>query len=332
MSKVFHILVMLAWGLLLYGAPAAAAPGDGAASSSKSKRADVGEEKYKEAVQALRSSKSKMATVTSDLRESADAGYEPAVFLLWDIYDGKYMGFSNSLQNEGTKIAFELASGTSPWEKCQKNKDVRLEAQYRSALYLERGSGCAQSHKLAYNWMRKAAEGGSGKARVEFARFCMNGDKKHRPDAQLALRILLEQQRNDDSVPNLYFYLGHMYFNGLGLNGPDRKKALDFFTKGAEKGDVRAMNNLAFMYEHGIATSRDVDKAIRYYKMSAAGGNREAAANMQRLACRMEMNSSRAVARVDTVGMRIVRFLFLPRCIKELLAAFFHGDLSHYPA
>ncbi len=52
----------------------------------------------------------------------------------------------------------------------------------------------------------------------------------------------------------------------------DPKKALEFFTTAAAKGDAEAMYELGKLYEKGIGTKQDVAKALDLYRRSAEGG------------------------------------------------------------
>ena len=56
-------------------------------------------------------------------------------------------------------------------------------------------------------------------------------------------------------------------------NKGDYKTAASLFKKGAAQGDVRAQNNLAWMYDQGKGVLQDYAEAVRWYKLSAEQGD-----------------------------------------------------------
>jgi len=66
--------------------------------------------------------------------------------------------------------------------------------------------------------------------------------------------------------------LGVCYNYGIGVK-PDINKAITFFKLAVEKGNIPAMNILAFWYDDGIGIEKNIDKAFKLYEMSAEKGN-----------------------------------------------------------
>lgn len=54
------------------------------------------------------------------------------------------------------------------------------------------------------------------------------------------------------------------------------KKAIEWYTKSAEQGNVKAQYNLAECYEIGSGVKKDIDKAVEWYTKAAAQGDEEA--------------------------------------------------------
>lgn len=67
-------------------------------------------------------------------------------------------------------------------------------------------------------------------------------------------------------------YLARAYDEGL----DDLAKALPWYEKAAGKGDPKAQNRLAQLYDDGQGVAQDTDKALDWYTKAAAQGNDDA--------------------------------------------------------
>ncbi len=245
------------------------------------------------------------------LENCVQAGFTPAEFLLLDVYEGQFKGLDPQ-PRKAAELAYRLASAPEAEgeEDSEEEASMRAEAMFRYAIYRERGFGCDASAPDAYRWMRQAAVMGMNRARVELARYLMRG-KGHAALPRTALAILLAVERVSPETPNLYFYLGTMCAQGLGLKRPNWRMALRYFEQGAALGDARAMNNLAAMYERGIVVSQDTAQALRFYRKAATLGDKNASANWQRLAYKSGIKSdtpegSTYSQRLDRAIVRII--------------------------
>lgn len=223
-----------------------------------------------------------MSSVPLLLEHCRRAGSFTSALLLLDVYEGKFRGLE-AKPKDAADLALDLASSVMPENAGEEEKEARKEAMFRYAIYREKGFGCSPSPQKAYLWMRKAAMEDYPKARVEFARYLMNG-VGHDQMPKIARKILMEEAREHPRTPNLFFYLGHICSSGLGLPRPNHTMARKFFELGAQLNDPNATNNLATLYERGIGIGRDADEALRLYKKAAELGSKDAAVNMQRLA------------------------------------------------
>ena len=79
------------------------------------------------------------------------------------------------------------------------------------------------------------------------------------------------------SVPALY-YLGVCYYN-------DQKfgEAVKCYKKAAEKGDGDAMSWMGCCYENGQGVTKDLQEAIKWYKLGAKNGNEDSKKALERL-------------------------------------------------
>lgn len=73
-----------------------------------------------------------------------------------------------------------------------------------------------------------------------------------------------------------------MYSKGQGVEQDD-SKASYWFSQGANKGDPRAMYNLAVFYEKGLYLPRDLDKARYWYQKASEKGLEKATDKLKSL-------------------------------------------------
>lgn len=260
--------------------------------------------------------------VTAMLERCTQWGHPLAAELLLDVYEGRRKGLEPQPE-KAAKLARALAQTTLQLDRNHpESARVQRESMYRYALYCEKAFGCAKSEKEAVSWMLKAANADVGRARVEMARYLMDKSKPYANPRQ-ALQLLRAQAKKDPYTPNVFFYLGHAYMTGHGLPHPMPQLAFECYELGEKVKDPRAINNLAAMYERGIATSRDLTTALHLYKKAADLGNKEASANMQRLAyikAELETGTPHAL-RVDYAAMRVIEVLPIPSRIRRHLTA-----------
>lgn len=253
-------------------------------------------------------------------------GHADAARLLLDVYEGQFKG----LEAEPTKayeLAAKLAESSDEETNDADRRQLVAEALYRQALYLERGYGCTADLKAAFNNMYKAAERDYGEARVQLARYLMMG-KVCKPVPHLAWDLLKQQAKKDPSTPHVFFYMGYMSYRGLGQR-PNPRKAAEIFHLGAKMNDADCLNNLAAMYENGIAVKRNAGTALTLYRRSAALGNRQASANMQRLAFKEGRRANRdtghsAGRRITNAVLHVVKALPLSEAHKTALRNHLH--------
>lgn len=247
---------------------------------------------------------------TAMLEKCAQWGHPLAIELLLDVYEGRRKGLDPQPRKAAALAAGVAENKLQTDTRHPESARVHGECIFRYALYCEKGFGCPKSEKLALHWMLSAAKANVGKARVELARYLMNR-KKPWSNPRKALQLLRHQAKTAPDTPNVFFYLGHMYMTGLGLPRPMPQLALECYRMGERVKDPRAINNLAAMHEKGIATSRDLYTALHLYKKAADLGNKEASANMQRLAyIKAELETSTThTQRINNAAMRVIEAL-----------------------
>ena len=252
-----------------------------------------------------------VSSVPMLLETCAREGHTEATRLLLDVYEGRFKGLSPNPQ-QALKIAHELAEAERLDKRPQEYRKLRTEAMFRLALYLEKGIAGAADKAAAYAWMRRAAQRGMPEAVVEKARYLMNGTgTPQRPEK--AWRLLYKQAKEAPATPHLFFYMGHMCLQGKGIPR-DARKAFELFRMGARLNDAQCLNNLGTMFENGYPTPRDYESAYQLYRKAAYLGNKEASANMQRLAFKEEIRASSRNGtpyrkRIDHATSRIINAL-----------------------
>ncbi len=251
-------------------------------------------------------------TVPMLLETCTREGHPDAARLLMDVYEGKFKGL-NASPDQATRLARNLAeSPRLDRAEAPEKSEVRTESMYRLAMYLEKGTGCPVNKEEAYVWMQRAARRGMPEAKVEEARYLMQGiGVKQNP--KLAWQLLHSQARINPDTPHLFFYMGHMCAQGIGMPR-NARKAFELFRMGAIRNDARCLNNLGAMFEYGYPTPRNTENALRLYRKAANQGNREASANMQRLAfkegIRAQVRSTTTAAkRIDNAALRVIHAL-----------------------
>ena len=231
-----------------------------------------------------------------------------ATLLLMDVFEGKFKGLVANPE-QATRLARGMANAAALDDSSPEAFDLRTEAMFRLALYLEKGSGCKADADEACQWMQKAARRGLPQAGVEHARYLMLGIGTP-ADPQRAWDILHEQALRHPATPNLFFYMGHMCAQGIGMKA-NARKAFELFRLGARLHDARCLNNLGSMFEKGYPPPRNPENAYKLYRMAANLGNREASANMQRLAFKEGIRASHRSAtpirkRIDNATQHLI--------------------------
>ena len=78
---------------------------------------------------------------------------------------------------------------------------------------------------------------------------------------------------------NAQFFLGHMYWYGLGVSQDDAE-ASGWWRKGAEREHAGAQYCIGFMYDKGLGVPQDYAKALFWYRMADAQGHGGAQYNL----------------------------------------------------
>lgn len=260
------------------------------------------------------------------LETCARENHPEAAHLLIDVYEGRFKGLEPNLE-----LAAHMARGLAESRRLDTPagslSPVRTEAMYRLALYLEKGSGCPPDKKEAFMWMQRAAERGMPQANVELARYLMTSSGTA-ADPHRAWQLLHTQAKKNPRTPHIFFYMGYMSAQGIGMPR-NARKAFELFRMGAMMNDARCLNNLGAMFEKGYPTPRNAETALRLYRKAANLGNREASANMQRLAFKegvraQHISSTPHRQRIGNATLHIIEALPVSKYTRDRLKGWLH--------
>jgi TPR repeat protein len=130
------------------------------------------------------------------------------------------------------------------------------EAQNNLGVLYQHGAGVSQNYDTAKYWYQQALENGYSKASEQI----VNIDR-------------LKKFKSQD-----------LYIDGVEAYGEkDYVKALSLYKQSAELGYMSSQYSLASMYDRGLGTERDIDKATYWYEKAADQGSENAAARLKKL-------------------------------------------------
>lgn len=159
------------------------------------------------------------------------------------------------------------------------------QASFNLGILYEDGLGVAQDNGQALYHYEKSAQAGSSKAQYRLGLLYSAGVKTPKDDAKadqwLAAAAaqgdedaiaLLEQRK--DAAQN---QRDSDYFSAEALHAAGQhQQAFAIWRQLADSGDNRSVTRLAWMYETGQGTARDLDTAARLFRQSAEAGDPEA--------------------------------------------------------
>ncbi|MGN0829516.1 MAG: tetratricopeptide repeat protein [Akkermansia sp.] len=250
-------------------------------------------------------------------------GYTPAARLLLAVYEGRYKGLP-AKPNEACALARSLAESHATASQNPSWHAFCAEAMLHLARYAERGYGCTPDDAEAYRWYSRAADAGLPEARAEQARLLMLGRGVKR-DERAAWQYLHHLAQAHPHTPHIFFYMSSICYSHNA-----RTKAAKLLYMGALQHDADCLNNLASLYESGTVVAKDTAVALSLYRKAAALGNKQASANMQRLAYKEGMAATApeetpAHTRLANAVRRVVEILPINEHSKERLLLWLRG-------
>ncbi|MDR1339343.1 MAG: hypothetical protein LBK58_04750 [Prevotellaceae bacterium] len=119
-------------------------------------------------------------------------------------------------------------------------------------------------------YLDMAIENGNVRALSEKAYFLLESDEENR-NVPLAKELLDRANENGDGYAA--YRLGYGYQNAEFSEESDFPAAFRYYTIGAERGHLYAIEMLGQYYKSGIAVEPDVEKAVEYYREAVERGS-----------------------------------------------------------
>ncbi|PLX78812.1 MAG: hypothetical protein C0616_13225 [Desulfuromonas sp.] len=86
-----------------------------------------------------------------------------------------------------------------------------------------------------------------------------------------------------DGYPDAQNIIGLIYMNGHGSHGKSCDEAIKWIGASAEQNFPPAINNLGLLHEYGCGVPKNLDEAIKFYKIADRRGFKDARFNLLRL-------------------------------------------------
>jgi TPR repeat protein len=126
--------------------------------------------------------------------------------------------------------------------------------------------------------------------------------------------------------PRAQASLGYLYFNGWGVP-EDPGKARKLYEESAAKGCHQGLNNLAWLYQHGLAgLPQDMPKAIDLLEQAAKLGNSKAVYELSRICLRSDppyANQEKGISWLKAGAEKGD-----PDCLSDLAFVYQHGMMG----
>lgn len=142
--------------------------------------------------------------------------------------------------------------------------------------------GLSQDDSMAIEWFQKGSDKGSLTAKVNLARFILEGRGTPADRAKgIALMEEAASKGSEDAQPAM----AEIYFMGLyePESKPDFAKALPYVQACADRGSASALNMLGLIYKEGHGVSVDLKKAEELFRQAAMKGDFKAQSNLGHL-------------------------------------------------
>ena len=170
----------------------------------------------------------------------------------------------------GAPLALEL------YKYAMENGDDRGAFSYANMVY--RGyNGTLKNEDEGIRIMSQLAQKGHPYAQMNLAAILMRTQSDQVPAA-----IKLYELAGQAGLDNAYSELGRMYRLGYGVH-QDHKKAIEYFTKGAQSGNPQCNFMLGVYYSSGLGNDErepDQKKAFKHFQKAAVKGLSEAQYNV----------------------------------------------------
>ena len=198
---------------------------------------------------------------------SLEQGYTQAYTSLMDLYTGedgkiqaKYFPKAVTAAQQASKLGHPLA-------------------QYLLGMLYFAGVGVEKNINKSTRLLELSAGNGCTKAQHHLGLMLVYGLEGSEKNIEKGRDYLTLASMNGEA--DATFRLAVTYFDSRSTQGIS--KAVEYSTLAAEQGSNKGQFILGEMYEDGVGKEKDINEALKWYKLSAAQGNPEALAALHRL-------------------------------------------------
>ena len=202
----------------------------------------------------------------------ADKGDPMAQYNLGTLLDREFFKINmlekvKTLKNERDLKQFQNDEAWRWLEEAAKKGHLQAAYGLGSSLFKNR-----KFYKKGFKWIEKAAEAGDSHSQYILSHLLQSGIGTERSIYEAFSWL---KKAADQNHPQSMFELGVEYMQiWAAKGGPSyKKKALSWFERSADRGDVLAKFTLALMYLTGSGVSKDVEKAMEYLIEAAQAGH-----------------------------------------------------------
>lgn len=146
------------------------------------------------------------------------------------------------------------------------------DAQYHVAMCFLFGKGVQQDKSIAIKWLQSAVNQGHVNA-MHFLAWCYSAGEGVEENIPEAVNLCLKAIELEwDKESSLYIHscatMAYYYENGIVVE-KNEKKAIEYYSIVAEKGEANALVKLAWYQRTGTIINKDIDAAIKGYQLAA---------------------------------------------------------------
>ncbi len=190
-------------------------------------------------------------------------------------YSGKDYEISQNIDDNKGKTPVNVSPETNLLQSKALKGDIT--AQFELAERYFYGKGVKRSCKTAFDWYKRAAEGGHVSAMTCLG-YCYQFAFGTRNDYAKALNLYMRAAKlNDYRAVFLYGFCAYVGINEesavVSEKYADVEKAVALFKIAAEKGMVAAQCWLAYLLNNGTEMEKDEEKAEKLYRAAAENGS-----------------------------------------------------------